>query len=233
MNRSAAHATAVAAVAGATALLAVAFSTAAASAHHQPGHQGGGGGTPAGKLTLAAQPNPVLSGRTLTLTGKLTGANNSGQKVTVGSDPFPFAMFGDVGTATTDSNGDFSFVQKPTLNTRYLARSGNDESAFVTAAVQPRVGFRLSDYTPRKGQPVRFSGRVCPQHNGSTLAIQRRFSTGYRTVRRATLRAIPGSGCSSWTRSLRVRRDSRYRAVIAAHADHIRGVSRARLANVS
>jgi len=34
-------------------------------------------------------------------------------------------------------------------------------------------------------------------------------------------------------RLLRVRRDSRYRAVIAAHADHIRGVSRTRLANVS
>ncbi len=217
----------------ATALLTAAFFAPGASADHRPGHQGGGGGTPTGKLSLNAQPNPVLSGRTVTLTGKLTGANNSGQKVTLRSDPFPFDMFGDVGTATTDANGDFTFAQKPKLNTRYVARSGPDESAPVTVAVQPRVGLRLSDYTPRRGQSVRFFGRVCPQHNGSTLAIQRRFSTGYRTVRRATLRAIPGSGCSSWTRTLRVRRTSRYRAVIGAHADHIRGVSRTRVARVS
>ena len=215
-----------------TALLTVACFAPGASAHHRPGHQGGGGGN-AGNPSLTAKPNPVLSGRTLTLTGKLTGANNSGQTVTLRSDPFPFDMFGDVGTTTTDSKGDFSFVQKPKLNTNYVARRGADESSPVTVAVQPRVGLRLSDYTPRAGQLVRFFGRVCPQHTGSTLAIQRRFSTGYRTVRRATPRAIPGSGCSSWTRSFRVRRDSRYRAVIAAHADHIRGVSRTRLANAS
>ncbi|HZI91579.1 MAG TPA: hypothetical protein VFD31_08125 [Thermoleophilaceae bacterium] len=219
-------------IALATALLTAACFAPGASADHKPGHQGGGGGN-AGQLKLTAKPNPVLSGGTLTLTGKLTGANNSGQQVTLRSDPFPFDVFGDVGTATTDSKGDFSFVQKPTLNTRYVARSGPDEGAPVTVAVQPRVGLRLSDYSPRKRQRVRFFGRVCPQHNGSTLAIQRRFSTGYRTVRRATLRAIAGSGCSSWTRTFRVRRDSRYRAVIGAHADHIRGVSRTRLANVS
>ena len=216
-----------------TALLTAACFAPGASADHKPGHQGGGGGGNAGNPSLRAQPNPVLSGRTLTLTGKLTGANNSGQTVILRSDPFPFDMFGDVATATTDSNGDFSFVQKPKLNTNYVARRGADQSPPLTVAVQPRVGLRLSDYRPTSGQPVRFFGRVCPQHTGSTLAIQRRFSTGYRTVRRATLRAIAGSGCSSWTRTFRVRRDGRYRAVIGAHADHIRGVSRTRLANVS
>jgi len=217
-----------------TALFTAACFAPAASADHKPGHQGGGGGGNAGNPSLRASPNPVLSGRTLTLTGKLTGANNSGQQVTLRSDPFPFGVFGNVvATATTDANGDFTFTQKPTLNTNYVARRGGDESSPVTVAVQPRVGLRLSDYTPRRGQSVRFFGRVCPQHNGSTVAIQRRFSTGYRTVRRATLRAIPGSGCSSWTRTFRVRRSSRYRTVIGAHADHIRGVSRTRVARVS
>ena len=218
----------------ATALLTAACFAPGASADHKPGHQGGGGGGGnAGNPSLTAQPNPVLSGRTLTLTGKLKGANNSGQQITLRSDPFPFGVFDNVATATTDSNGDFSFVQRPTLNTNYMARRGGDESSAVTVAVQPRVGLRLNDYRPRSGQRVRFFGRVCPQHTGSRVAIQRRFSTGYRTVRRATLRAIAGSGCSSWTRTFRVRRDGRYRAVIGAHADHIRGVSRARLANVS
>ena len=174
-----------------TALLTAACFAPGASAHHQPGHQGGGGGN-AGNPSLSAKPNPVLSGRTLTLTGKLTGADNSAQQIILRSDPFPFGVFGNVATATTDANGDFTFVQRPTLNTNYVARRGGDESSVVTVAVQPRVGLRLSDYTPRRGQLVRFFGRVCPQHTGIALAIQRRFSTGYRTVRRATLRAIPG-----------------------------------------
>ena len=62
------------------ALAAAACFAPAATADHKPGHQGGGGGGNAGNPSLRAQPNPVLAGRTLTLTGKLTGANNSGSR---------------------------------------------------------------------------------------------------------------------------------------------------------
>jgi hypothetical protein len=188
---------------------------------------------PADTLSLIATPNPVLSGRDLSLSGRLTGDKVADQKVTLRSDPFPFDGFGNAGNATTNASGDFLLVQKPTVNTRYQARKGQAESAIVTVLVRPLVTLRLSDSTPAAGQRVRFSGRVCPEHDGSRIAIQRRSSTGFRTVRRATLRDVPGSGCSSWTRTFRVRRDGRYRAVIGAHADHIRGASRTRLANAS
>jgi hypothetical protein len=102
----------------------------------------------------------------------------------------------------------------------------------VTVLVRPKVSLKLSDYTPRRGRRVRFSGRVCPQHDGSTLAIQRRYSTAYRTVRRTTLRDVSGSTCSSYRRTFRVKRDGRYRAVIGRHADHAAGISRSRLADV-
>lgn len=212
-------------------IAAAALAPAAAQAHHQPGHTGGGGG--GGNLTLNATPNPVVAGRTLTLSGKLTGANNSGQVVNIFADPYPFADNGFTlaGAPTTNSTGDYSLALKPTINTRYQARRGSELSGIVSVLVRPAVSLRLSDYTPRRAQVVRFFGRVCPQHDGALVAIQRRYSTGYRTVRRARLRDIAGSTCSSYSRRFRVYRDGRYRTVISGHADHARGTSRSRVAN--
>lgn len=167
----------------------------------------------------------------VTLAGKLNGSNNAGQVVNVFADPFPYDAFGKVATATTTATGDYSLNQKPVKNTRYQARQGAELSGVVTVLVRPTVSLRLSDYTPKVGQRVRFSGRVCPQHDGSTLAIQRRYSTGYRTVRRTRLRDVPGSTCSSYRRTFRVYRDGRYRSVIGTHGDHAAGLSASRVAN--
>jgi hypothetical protein len=185
----------------------------------------------AGKLTLAATPNPVKFGRSIALAGKLNGANRGGQAVSVFADPFPYDALNKVATATTNVSGDYSLTGKPSRNTRYQTRSGAEQSAVITVLVRPAVSLRLSDRTPRRGQRVRFRGRVCPQHDGSRLAIQRHYSTGYRTVRKTTLREIAGSTCSSYRKTFRVYRDGRYRAVIGGHADHATGRSRSRIAN--
>jgi hypothetical protein len=186
-----------------------------------------------GTLTLSAAPNPVVAGGSLTLTGKLTAATPADQKISLRLDPFPFDNFANAGDARTNATGDFSLVQRPTANTRYQARMGNDESPIVTVLVRPRVTLRLSDNTPAAGQRVRFAGRVCPEHDGVNVAIQRRSGGRFGTVRRAKLRDIPGSTCSSYRRRIRVGSDGSYRAVIRGHADHARGVSGVRRANVA
>jgi hypothetical protein len=213
----------------AIAAVAIAVWPVAASADHRPGHQGGGG---SGNLNLGAQPTTVTFGRSVALSGKLTGPNNDGKQVTLRSDPFPFGNFDNAGNASTNAQGDYSLTQNPTVNTRYQARSGNEESAIVTVPVRPTVSLRLSDRTPARGQRVRFSGRVCPEHDGSRVAIQRRTRTGFRTVARATLRDLAGSSCSRYGRGLRVFRDGTYRAVMRGHADHATGTSPRRRANV-
>jgi hypothetical protein len=213
----------------AIAAVAIAVWPVAASADHRPGHQGGGG---SGNLTLRAQPTTIVFGRSTNLSGKLTGNNNAARQVTLRSDPFPFDNFDNAGSATTNSQGDYTLAQKPTVNTRYQARSGNEESAVVTVLVRPTVSLRLSDSTPRRGQRVRFAGRVCPEHDGTRVAIQRRSGGAFRTVARTTLKDIAGSTCSRYARRLGVRRDGIYRAVIRGHADHATGTSPRRRANV-
>jgi hypothetical protein len=197
-----------------------------AAADHRPDH-----GDPR-NITISATPTTVKFGGTVTLSGKLTGANNAGRAVNIDQDPFPVDSFTDAGTATTNATGDWTFAHKPTANTRYRARSGPAESQNQDVMVRPAISLRLSDRTPRRGQRVRFHGRLCPEHDGVAIALQRRFGTTWRTLRKPVLKDIAGSTCSSFSRRLRVRRDGAYRARFPGDADHVAGNSRVRRANV-
>ena len=97
----------------------------------------------------------------------------------------------------------------------------------------PKITLAVSDRTPRAGRRVRFSGRVCPQHDGATLNVQRRARNGqWRTVAGTTLADIAGDDCSSYSRRVRVRRDGAYRTFLAEHDDHGAGISRPKRLNV-
>ncbi len=201
---------------------------AAADATHKPGHQGGGGQ----QASLRAAPNPVVFGSSTALSGRLQGGgNNGGRTVVLQGAPHPFSAFNNnVATTLTNSAGRFSFTRRPRLHTRYRVTIGGVQSPLVTVLVRQRVSLYLSDRTPRRGQLVRFSGRSCPQHDGRTVSIQKRTSTGgWRTVRRTRLR--DARRCSVYSRRLRVFNDGTFRTVVASDADHARGFSRLRSAD--
>jgi hypothetical protein len=189
---------------------------------------------PGDKLTLKSDPHPVVFGRTVALTGHLTGRNKDGKTVQVQADPFPYGDFDTFATPVTATNGGWSASHKPAVNTRYRARQGSTLSGVVTELVRIRVSLRARDRTPAAGRRVRFSGRACPQHDGALVRIQRRTRTGkWRTVRRTRLRDIPGSTCSRYSKRFRVFRDGTYRAwVVSPHGDHASGRSRSRRVDV-
>ena len=203
---------------------------AAAAAHHQPGHQGGP--DPAGNLSIDTK-SPVVWARSTVVTGKLTGTNpNAGVPVELEADPFPFddTGFSRVATGTTDANGDYRLLDKPTLHTRYrvVARtSPPTTSAADTVLVRIRVKFGVSTSRPSSGSLVRFSGTACPEHDGKLAYIQRRTSTGaYRTVARARLRDADAP-CSAYARRVRIRGGGVYRVKVPSRdADHSTGTSR-------
>lgn len=183
-------------------------------------------------LTLGASATTIKFGGTVTLSGKLNGSNNSGRQVTVEQDPFPVDTFTNAGTATTNATGDWSLAQKPAVNTRYMARSGNADSKPVDVTVRPAISLKVSDRTPRAGSSVRFSGQLCPEHDGTAIALQRRFGKQWRTLRKPVLKDIPGGTCSSYSKRLRVRKDGAYRMRFLGDADHVAGNSRAKRLDV-
>ena len=170
-------------------------------------------------------------GGSVTLSGKLTGAKINGRNVRVEQDPFPVGGFDNAGSATTNASGDWSLVVKPTSTTRYRAGVGKADSPALDVLVRPSLTLKLSDRTPRRGQKVRFSGQVCPEHDTVGIQLQRRSKSGWRTVASPVLADVPGAPCSSFARRLRVRRDGAYRVRFPGDADHAAGNSRVRRAN--
>ena len=183
-------------------------------------------------ITIGATPTTVKFGAVATLSGKLNGANNANRPVIVEEDPFPLDAFTNAGNTTTNAAGDWLLGVKPTVNTRYRARSGNADSKTVDVMVRPAITLKLSDRTPARGQRVRFSGTLCPEHDGVAVALQRRTAAGWRTVARPVLKDVVGATCSSYAKRLRVRRDSAYRTRFLGDADHVAGNSRVRRAHV-
>ncbi len=173
----------------------------------------------------------MVFGSATRLSGRLTGGNNGGRPVILQGARHPFTAFNNsVATATTNSAGRYSFTRSPRLHTRYRVSIDGALSPLVTVLVRQRVSLYLSDSTPRRGQLVRFSGRSCPQHDGRTVSIQKRTSTGgWRTVRRTRLREA--RRCSVYSRRLRIFSDGTFRTVVASDADHARGFSRLRSAD--
>ena len=211
------------ALAAATAALAI---LAAAPASAQKQNQ-------AGKLSISATPDPVKFGRAVVISGKRTGPDNSGIVTTLREDPFPYDVFTEVATTTTDAQGDYSFTRTPGYNTRYQTTQGALLSEIITVAVSPRIRLRLSDRTPEARTRVRFSGSVCPEHDNATLRIQRRVAPKqWRTIRGTRLADAPGTDCSTYSRELLIRRDSVWRTFVPGHPDHAAGASRARRIDV-
>ena len=193
--------------------------------------------TPNVSLTLAARPSIVTYGHSVTLSGQRKGRNHAGKRVGLQGNPFPFRGFKTIAVVTTDSKGSYRFVVKPTQHTRYRTITPEPATIYDTAVKSPeslvhvrlRVGIRLSDSTPRRGQRVRFSGSVAPKHNGRKVFIQRRRADGrWRTVARTLTRNASGNR-SVYSKRVRIRRSGAYRVRVRGDANHSTGNSHARL----
>jgi hypothetical protein len=206
-----------------------------ASAHHRPGHTGGGGGTPT--LTVGASPSPVFFGQSTVVSGRLTGTpTNGGRSIQRQSDPFPYGLFIPGPTVLTASNGNYAFASvQPRVNTLFRVQGAGLTSRVILVGVRLRVSFLVSDATPARGQRVVFSGTARPKHNGRLVRIQRRDSAGvFRTTATTVTRDVAGASYSRYSKALRVYRAAVYRVVVSSgDPDHWSGVSRTRFLSAS
>jgi len=189
-----------------------------------------------GAVSITAAPPIVRFGNKVTISGQVAGRPNV--RVELEQQPFPFTdPFRNLAQGMTDTAANYAFQVTPTLNTKYhvVARPPRTTSADILVLVRTRVGLRLSDRTPARGARVRFRGSVFPAHDGSTVKIQRRTRTGWKTLRTpvlATATPIDGVARSKYRARLRIRRSGAFRTVMPAHADHARGKSPRRRAFV-
>jgi hypothetical protein len=179
------------------------------------------------QLSISAQPNPVVFGKSVAITGKLTGTDSAAETVTLRDDPFPFSNFGNPTSSTTAADGSYGFTVKPTVNTKYQATAKSKAPATspeLTVLVATRVGFVISDTTPKVGQTVTFKGRVYPPHDGQSVLLQRRNTSGWTTV--ATIKLTDaGDVYSFYSRKRTVTRNGAFRVIKPADTDHARGRS--------
>lgn len=196
-----------------------------ADAAKPPKPPGGGGST---GISIRASANPVVFGRTSTFSGKLNGSAGA-VAVDIQANPYPYTGFSTIKTVTSDSKGNYNSgpLSFPVnTNVRAVARtSPTRTSTTVFVSVRKRVTLSVGDSTPARGQRVRFSGFVHPQHDGRTVFIQRRTSTGsWVTIAKPRL-TDDGDARSKFSRRIRVRRDGTFRAKVSKDADHGLGIS--------
>jgi hypothetical protein len=192
-------------------------------------------------LTISAAAPTITFGGSTRISGRLRGPSHSRRRVALQRNPFPFRGFRTVRATTTDRNGNYRFSIAPGLHTRFRTISPQAatvyedviRSAEVLVRVRLRVGIRLSDSTPFRGQRVRFSGTVLPKHNGRRVFVQRRRRDGrWRTVARTVTGPSASGSASRYVRRVRIRRTGLYRVKVRGHADHGTGISRVRLIRV-
>lgn len=190
------------------------------------------GPKPNPNLTIKSSAAAVAFGRSITLSGTTKNVPQ-GTTIEVQQNPYPYSGFKPTGkTAIVDPSGNWSVTGiQPQVHTQYKVvakTSPPTESGAVFVRVRLRVSFSVSDSTPKKGARVRFSGSVAPAHAGKPVLIQKKTSTGYRTVTRTTV-----SSTSRYSKRVRIRRSGTYRVVVQSlDQDHDNGTSRSRTLRV-
>jgi hypothetical protein len=189
---------------------------------------GGKPGNVASSVTIAAAPNPILYGHSVTISGKLTAKTVAGVFVTLEAAPYPYSSFVPVAMAPTDSQGGYVFAQSPKLNTEYRVMAKSKPHAASTTLlvqVRTRVSLHLSTTTPAVGTRVKFSGSVTPAHDGQMVLIQRRRLNGTFVTVASTTLLHTTTGASSYNKKVRINASGTYRVIKPHDADHATGLS--------
>jgi hypothetical protein len=194
------------------------------------------GGGPNPNLSIKASAGAVTFGRSVTISG--TAKNTpAGTTLDLQQNPYPYSGFKPTGKSSVlDPTGNYAFAGVvPQMHTQYkvvLKSSPPSESGTVFVRVRLSASLKVSDATPKRGQLVRFYGLVAPAHDGKPVLIQRKTSSGYKTVAR-TLMLDNGTANSKYSKKLRVRSTGTYRVIAeSVDSDHDNGTSRSRTLKV-
>jgi lipoprotein-anchoring transpeptidase ErfK/SrfK len=183
--------------------------------------------TAAPALSLVATPAVVTAGDPASLVVRL---GIPGATVQLSRKTATDADFSLIGPLTTNARGVATFRAHPRRTTTYRVDYTGDgvawlpASAEVVVAVHPLVSFSAPERVYR-GRLARLAVTVRPAHPGTTVTIERRQDGVWAEWRSLTLG--PDSRAQTTWRPGTVGASS-LRVLVAADADHLAGLSRAR-----
>jgi hypothetical protein len=169
-------------------------------------------------LSLSASGRTLVSGRKLSLAGRLTtsaGSRVGGQTVTLMQHPAG-SRSSTAATGQTGADGSVTFELSPQTNTSYTLTFGGasglipSSSSSVTVTVSPKITVHVKRGVAR--------GKVSPSLPGKRIALQRRRGRGWKTVASAKLG-------HSGTFSFPVSKPGAYRVSTPSSATNADGVS--------
>ena len=171
-------------------------------------------------LQIGATPNPVVFGGSATVAGTLTGTANAGRQVVLQQRAFPYtAAFADAGNPqVTSDTGTFAFPLlglAQTTQLRVRTVQGNVVSEVITLGVAVDVGTKVSDRRVRRGQRVRFRGKIRPARPGAQFAVQKRTRDGRWVVVAGGITRGGSETSSSYSKRVKVTRTARYRIFVS------------------
>ena len=161
---------------------------------------------PAPSVTIRASRPVVVYGQSVTLSGAIS-SHQSGETVTLLSEPFAKTAFGNLATATTTAHGIWSSVDKPAIQTTYQASWNATTSPTVTVKVRPLIALKLVSASTGSFSVTATGNR---SFMGKYVLVERLTSSGAVILKHVTLDAS-----SSSTFTVRMHhRTSRLRAVM-------------------
>jgi hypothetical protein len=133
-------------------------------------------------LTIAATPNPIISGDAVLIYGQLEGTDISNQTIILYHRVAPNSYFTEIGTTKTTATGFYEFARAEGVvltNRSWYVRApglaGNVHSRTVHEKVAAEVTLNpptSSTGTFVTGQPLTFTGSVAPDHAGGRVLLQ-------------------------------------------------------------
>lgn len=168
-------------------------------------------------LTLGATPNPVFAGQPTNVVGQLSGTGNAGRAVQLQLDTFPYdAWIPTSNPVVTDAAGAFTFpiLAVPVNTLARVLMPDKPEVQSPVIALQALVRVRTEvKAKKRKGgaKKVTFSGTVAPAIDGEQLQLQRLVDGNWEIVRTMRAKHRTKGPSSSYSKTLKVGRTSRFR----------------------
>ena len=196
-------------------------------------------------LTFKAAANPLLYGKSTTLSGSLISGTTplAGETITLRYRLPSATEYTDLGTVTTGATGAFAFATPvaPKKNTIYQALWRSKGNVEFTLAVKPVVALAVAGYAARQakwyryplGTSVTAGGRVTPNHRllgdgvtaGRVLIVVERLASGKWSAYKRIGKALTTTSTYRHIWKPSARGSYRLRTTFAADADHAGGAS--------